>query len=46
MAKKKGTFGVDNYTKRKRKKRKGQYKKSMSKSQKRSFKKYNRQGRV
>lgn len=45
MAKKKGTFGVNNYVRGKRKKRKGQHKKRMSKSQKRSFKKYNGQGR-
>lgn len=44
MAKKKGTFGVNNYVKGS-KKRIGRHKKRMSKGEKRSYKKYNGQGR-
>ena len=45
MAKKKGVFGVSNYIKKTRKKRPGRHKKSLNKSEKRSYKKYAKQGR-
>ena len=41
---KKSTFGVNNYRERSRKKI-GRHKKRMNKDEKRSYKKYNRQGR-
>ena len=44
MAKKKSTFGVNNYRERSRKKI-GRHKKNMNKSEKRSYKPYVGQGR-
>ena len=42
---KKGIFGVNTYRGVTRKKRPGRHKKSLSKSEKRSYKRYNAQGR-
>jgi flagellar capping protein FliD len=44
MAKKKSTFGINTYVKTTKKKI-GRHKKRLSKSEKRSYKKYNRQGK-
>jgi len=45
MAKKKPLFGVNIYHHQKPRKRPGRHKKRLSKSEKRSYKKYNGQGR-
>jgi len=44
MAKKKNTFGINTYVKTTKKKI-GRHKKRLNKSEKRSYKKYNRQGK-